>query len=401
VPDVRGPVSWAGPSYDYSLMLEPSGRRWVFALDLVQSWPQPQVRQTFDYALLSAAPIAQSMTFELQSGTGYLAGASISRTLSNLDTRLPNDRNPRARALAERLRASAVDDSAYIRSVLDLFVKQNFTYTLTPPQLDFNSVDDFLFNTRQGFCAHFASAFATLMRAAGIPARVVTGYQGGEYNRLGGYYIVRQSDAHAWTEVWLNGHGWVRIDPTAVVAPERIERGLLDAMSDALVPDRFLHAHPWLADIRFAWDALNTTWREKVLGFNEKAQLNLLERLGVKEPDWRTLAIVLSCGMTGALAVLAIQLARELKFRRVDPVVRAYRRFCRKLERLALSRSPHEGPFDFAQRLRRSRPDLAAQTDVITRLYIELRYGGTALATGLLATLEAQVKRFHPRARSG
>src|SRR5690606_14137748 len=147
-----------------------------------------------------------------------------------MDTRLPPEVNPRTRQLALRLRGAAASERDYIEAVLAMFTQQPFFYTLTPPKLDRNAVDDFLFNTRSGFCEHYASAFAVLMPAACIRARGVTGYQGGEYNRMGEYWIVRQSDAHAWTEVWLEERGWTRVDPTAAVAPERIERGSREVM---------------------------------------------------------------------------------------------------------------------------------------------------------------------------
>ena len=201
------------------------------------------------------------MTYELSSRPQYRAAADrdIGRPLLTRDTAIPRDRNLRTLALARQMHAAAASDDAYIGAVLNMFREQNFYYTLSPSRLDYDSVDDFLFNTRRGFCAHYASAFTMLMRAAGIPARVVTGYQGGEYNRLAGYYIVRQSDAHAWSEVWLAGRGWVRIDPTAAVAPERIERGTVDALgADEPFAERMIRDNAWLTDLRFAWDAVNT-----------------------------------------------------------------------------------------------------------------------------------------------
>ncbi|HJS22589.1 MAG TPA: DUF3488 and transglutaminase-like domain-containing protein [Steroidobacteraceae bacterium] len=395
---VQQPATWRGAPYDYTLMLEPTGRRWVFALDLAESWPR-RYRQTADYQLLARDPIHEPLSVQLRSWPQYVAGTHLPLTTQRRDTRLPEQSNRRTLALAAQMRAAAADEAAYVGAVLAMFRNQNFVYTLTPPKLDLDSVDDFLFNTRSGFCGHFASAFTALMRAAGIPARVVTGYQGAEYNRLAGYYIVRQSDAHAWSEVWLDGRGWVRIDPTAAVAPSRIEGGLVDALgAGEPVPDRLLHEFEWLRDLRFAWDAANTLWREHVVDFNKASQVRLLEWLGFVQPDWPALGLLLSLGVVFVLAVLSVQLSRELRARDADAVQRAYARFCRRLEHRGLPRLPHEGASDFAARVRASRPDLAPDADAITRLYLELRYGKSA-ASSAIDELLRLVRTFRPAGR--
>ncbi len=391
---LQQPVLWRGRAHDYTLMLEPTGRRWVFALDLPESWPVRRYAQTYDYQLLAAEAIDAPVVLQLRSRPQYTAGTQLSVTLRRRDLRLPENVNARTRALAAELRAAVASDVAYVNAVLTMFREQEFVYTLAPPKLDFDSVDDFLFNTRSGFCGHFASAFTTLMRAAGIPARVVTGYQGGELNRFAGYYIVRQSDAHAWSEIWLDGRGWARVDPTAAVAPERIERGLLEAVgADEPVPDRLLRELSWLREVRFAWDAVNTLWREHVIQFNRESQLRLLEALGFAQPDWRVLGLLLGIGIALMLTILGAQLARELRLRSADPAQRAYARFGRRLERRGLARLPHEGPSDFAERVKSARPDLAPDVDAITRLYLELRYGRTATAAAL-AELVRRARAF-------
>jgi transglutaminase-like putative cysteine protease len=392
---VRQPVEWRGTPQDYTLMIEPTGRRWVFALDLAETWPRRYL-QTGDFQLLARDPIDEPVTVELRSWPQYVVGADLPLTTRRRDTRLPEQSNKRSRALAAEMRAAVTDEAAYVAAVLAMFREQNFVYTLTPPKLELDSVDEFLFRTRSGFCGHFASAFTALMRAADIPARVVTGYQGGEYNRLAGYYIVRQSDAHAWSEVWLQGRGWVRVDPTAAVAPERIEGGIADALGvDEPVPDRLLHELPWLRDVRFAWDAVNTLWRERVVEFNKRSQERMLEWLGFSQPDWRALGLLLAAGVVIALGILALQLRHELRVRDADAVQRAYAAFCRRLERRGLTRLCYEGASDFAARVRATRPDLAAEADTITRLYVELRYGQAA-ATGALAELMRRVHAFRP-----
>ncbi len=392
-------VELSGPAYHYSLMLEPNERSWVFALDLPEQWPSREFFQTYDYQLRSVAPIDQPVTVRLRSRSRYVAGANLGLTLRRSDTRLASDSNERTLEFAKRMRAAAASDVDYIGDVLTMFREQEFVYTLTPPKTDYDSVDDFLFNTRSGFCGHYASAFTMLMRAAGIPARVVTGYQGGELNRLAGYYIVRQSDAHAWSEVWLAARGWTRVDPTAAVSPERIERGRMSAVgANEPVADRLLRQYAWLRDVRFAWDAANTLWRERVIEFNARSQQRLLEWLGISDPDWRALGFLLAAGIALALGVVGVQLARELKFHGADPVQRSYERFCRQMERHGLKRMAHEGALDFAARVRNLRPDLAPECDRITRLYLDLRYGNSPSATAL-GELVRHVRAFRPAVR--
>jgi transglutaminase-like putative cysteine protease len=395
---VRQEVEWRGAAHDYTLMLEPSGRNWVFALDIAESWPRGY-RQTSDLQLLARDPINEPVTLQLRSRPQYAVGGPLPLTTRRRDTHLSETSNQQTRALAGRMRASAADETSYVNAVLAMFREQGFTYTLTPPKNDIDSVDDFLFNTRSGFCGHFASAFTTLMRAAGIPARVVTGYQGGELNRLMNYYIVRQSDAHAWSEIWLEGRGWIRIDPTAAVAPERLERGLAGALgAEQPATDRLLNEIAWLRDVRFAWDAVNTLWRERVVEFTQQSQVRLLEWLGFTQPDWRSLGLLLTIGVVVALVILGAQLSRELLLREADPVQLAYARFCRRLAGRGLQRLAYEAPSDFAARVRRARPDLADSAETITRLYLELRYGPGG-ATGAPRELIERVRLFRPAAR--
>jgi hypothetical protein len=200
--------------------------------------------------------------------------------------------------------------------------------------------------------------------------------------------------------VWLEDRGWIRVDPTAAVAPERIERGRMGAVdANEAAADRLLRQYPWLKDVRFAWDAANTLWRERVIEFNARSQERLLEWLGISDPDWRALGILLAAGIALALGVLGLQLARELRFQGADPVQRSYERFCRRLERFGLKREAYEGALDFAARVRRLRADLAAECDSITELYLDLRYGNAASATAQ-SDLVRRVRAFRPTARA-
>ncbi|HVS76783.1 MAG TPA: DUF3488 and transglutaminase-like domain-containing protein, partial [Steroidobacteraceae bacterium] len=220
--------------YRYRVDLEPTFRPWWLALDRVMRSPGAGVRYTDDYQLIAAQPVSRSMSYDAVSCAHTRSLAPLSPGARLEDTRLPAGQNPRTLELASRLRRRAVSDAAFVDAALAFLRTGGFTYSLTPPPLGPNPVDDFLFDTRAGFCGHYASAFVDLMRAGGVPARVVTGYLGGQWNPYDHTLIVRQSDAHAWAEVWLDGRGWTRVDPTAVVAPERLYRGILDLLPNAV-----------------------------------------------------------------------------------------------------------------------------------------------------------------------
>jgi Transglutaminase-like enzymes, putative cysteine proteases len=181
-----------------------------------------------------------------------------------------------------------------VQAALERLRTGNYQYTLDPGVYGQHSADEFWFDRREGFCEHIASAFVVLMRAMDIPARLVTGYQGGELNRVDGFWIVRQSDAHAWTEVWLAGRGWVRVDPTTAVAPGRTGAFQRLQAPRGVIATAFGTVSPNLAaSLRAAWDALNNTWNQRVLNYTQSKQLNLLRNLGFSSPSWEDLSYVL------------------------------------------------------------------------------------------------------------
>ncbi len=389
-------VSHRDTPVDYTVTMEPTSQQMLFALDLPESWTPGLATQHWDFSLRARRPINTVIRYDVRSFTDYRAGAALDSSLGTSSLQLPQGRNPRSLDLARRMRAEAGSDAAFIRAALGMFREQEFRYTLTPPGLARDSVDDFLFNTRQGFCGHFASAFTTLMRAAGIPARVVAGYQGGAWNPIGGYLIVRQSHAHAWSEVWLPERGWTRVDPTAAVAPERVERGFeasfaeSEALAGALARDSGLL---WQAGM--LWDNLNAEWNDWVVQFDRAAQDGILDKLGFDDPDWRAFAAALAIGLAVTVGVLAMWLALELRPRDRDPALAAYRRFERRLARRGIDRPPSEAPRDFARRVRHLRPDLAVPTLAITESYLQLRYAPDPAGTDL-KSLRAMVARFRP-----
>lgn len=375
----------------YAVTLEPHNKHWLFALETPGA-PPPYAIMSTEYQVQSKLPVRSRVRYEMQSYPDLIHGTDETTEYLRSHLSLPAN-NPRTRALAEQWRRESGNDEAVIRRMLDHFRNESFFYTLTPPLLGENGIDQFLFDTRRGFCEHFASAFVFSMRAAGIPARVVTGYQGGEHNPVDGYLIVRQSDAHAWAEVWLAGKGWTRVDPTAAIAPSRIEAGLASAVS-AAEPLPFLVRTDlsWLRQLRFRWEAVNNAWNQWVLGYDPQRQREVLSRLGMREPDWKAMTAVMAalCGLF-LLGLTAWVLHKRIRH---DPTVRIWNRLSRKLARVGLARRDWEGPADYARRVAQSRPELGKPVAEITALYIGLRYGrlsGTApqqRLRGLVADLE-------------
>ncbi|MCW5604661.1 MAG: transglutaminase domain-containing protein [Burkholderiales bacterium] len=310
-------------------------------------------------------------------------------------TLLPEGYNPRTLKFAQSLRERFSDDRALMNEVLLMFRNQSYFYTLSPPLLGEHSVDEFLFDTRSGFCEHYASAFTFLLRAAGIPARIVTGYQGGEVNPMGNYMIVRQADAHAWTEVWFKDEGWVRVDPTAAVSPLRVESGIAAAVPRTDPLPLFVRGdYAWLQRLRLSWDMLANNWNQWVLGYNPERQRLLLSRMGADDATWRTLPVVLIVATVIITLALTLLMLRRMKVAVDDPVALAYTRFCDKLRRRGLPRTPEEGPSDYATRLARLRPDLTLAVAAITRLYVTLRYGRDP-DPAAVRTLDRQVREFN------
>ncbi len=364
-----------GAPLRYVVTLEPDDQRWLFAIDLPASTP-PGASVTADYQLLAAQPVRQRLRYGVTSYPAYRTPLRLSASDRARALRLPRQGNPRALQLAARWRAQSRSDEEIVSKALAMFHDAPFFYTLNPPLLGANPVDGFLFGSRSGFCEHYAGSFAFLMRAAGIPARVVTGYQGGEINPLGGYLIVRQADAHAWVEVWLKGRGWVRVDPTAAVAPQRVESGIATALpASDIIPGLLSERTPWLRELRMSWDAVNNGWNQWILGYNQQRQLVLLSRLWQRPASWQELGLTLAAAMGALLLGLGGLTLWRTRVGRETGISAIYGKFCTKTARLGMKRRPSEGPADFARRIARRRPDLAEQAALISGLYIRLRYG--------------------------
>lgn len=365
-----------GARQQYTVTLEPHNQRWLFLLELPAVYPNESI-VTRDVRVLTRRPVTQRLRYTAQSYTHSRIVQADDEDLAEA-LQLPRGMHPRALALARQWREQSVRTEDIVRRAMTYFRQQPFFYSLSPSPIEGDSVDDFLFNTRRGFCEHYAATFAVLMRAAGIPARVVTGYQGGEYNPVGGYLLVRSRDAHAWTEVWIRNRGWVRVDPTAAVAPSRIERGIDQVMPPTFagIPAAFEENAAFQGlwrTLRNVADAVDNRWNQWVLGYNARRQSELLSRLGM-ETDWASLTLWLTGAGALVMAIVAALMLASARARR-DPARAAYDRFCAKLARAGLTRLPHEGPLDFAQRAARRFP-AAAGIEAVTALYVGLRYAG-------------------------
>jgi transglutaminase-like putative cysteine protease len=391
------PLVFHGSAYRYTVSLEPNQHNWIFVLDWPSSSDAAHGSLTDDYMLVQTSVISQPVDVVATSYSHAQAAEPLSDAMRKRDLRLPTGRNPRSRQLALEMHAAHLDTLDYLHAVLEMFRQQPFYYTLTPPLLGDQAVDEFLFDSKRGFCGHYASAFATLMRAAGIPARVVTGYQGGTYNRFAGYWILRQSDAHAWDEIWIEGQGWLRVDPTSMIAPERVERGLSDVVTPGHeFTSRWQQRTTWLGDTRLQFDALRLLWRQRILGFNQGSQEKLLSLLHIPEPDGQKVAIMLAACLILGMSWLTWQVRRELVSRPRDPLSRAYDVLCRRVAAAGMPRKPSEGPEAYAARVAALRPDLAAPLVGLCRRYSDLRYGDTA-AQSAVARFAAAVRAFRPR----
>jgi protein-glutamine gamma-glutamyltransferase len=387
------PLQRLGAAYRYHVTLEPTHQPWLFTLDTVDERPRRDTFLSHDRQLSANLPVTSTMSYDAVSHLETRSSAPLSTLGRRYETRLPPDRNPRALALAQEIRARTRSDAEYSRAVLDWFRANGLEYTLEPGITSVDSVDTTLFDTRRGFCGHFASAYATLMRAAGVPARIVTGYLGGEWNPVGGYVLVRQSEAHAWTEVWLDGQGWTRVDPTAVVAPERLQRGIFDLLSSSLpATSVMMHQSAWFRRVAQWWDGANQWWQGSVIEFDLRAQFNLLQKLGIDLPQWQHLGWAFAIGLSSWIAWVALSLRRSVPRVRPDRIARAWIAATRKLARV-VPRAASEGPLEYARRVGNTRPDLAARVAALAARYAQLRFGPSADHAAVSA-LEREVRNL-------
>jgi transglutaminase-like putative cysteine protease len=381
----------------YSVTLEPHQQRWLFALDLPAEIP-PNSRLTNDFELIANQPVQQLMRYSMRSFTDYQLARDDFPAISTY-LQLPDNAGTRTRNLARQLRQQAGDNAAFVQAVLNYIIVQPFYYTRQPPLLLDDPVDEFLFDSRRGFCEHYASAFVFLMRAAGVPARVVTGYQGGEMNPQSDYFIVRQSDAHAWAEVWLRGEGWRRVDPTAVIPPGRIENQ--QDLARIFPQQARTGTANWLKklgrQLGFGWDRINHAWNQWVVNYNTRRQQDFLSQLfagvGFGKIDWQLMVSLLVGGMILVLAAVTVYLLRPWHRQSTDPAQAAYEQFCRRLSRRGMQRRSAEGPLDFSRRAIKCYPRRAQDISNIITLYQRQRYAPYP-TQGNLQRLQRAVRSF-------
>ena len=363
------------PAIGYETTLEPHNQRWLLALDAPTALPA-EIAVNATLTVTSSKPISERQRFCLAANLDYRFNVTEDPLVLRRNLALPNGRNPESRALAARWKAATQAPEAIIDQALQLFAA-DFTYTLRPPLLGEDGIDDFLFRTRRGFCEHFAAAFVVLMRAADIPARVVTGYQGGEFNPLDGYLVIRQSDAHAWAEVWLPERGWLRVDPTAAVSPARIETGIADALPfGEPLPALVQWRAEWLRTLRHRWEAINNAWNQHVLNYDSQRQRDFLARLGLPDSDWRSLAV--SLGIACSLLMASLTAWAIYRRPRQPPVLRLWKKALRHLARRKVDCPPWETPLALANRVGTTHPELDEPFRRVVDAYLQARYGPTA-----------------------
>jgi transglutaminase-like putative cysteine protease len=386
-PRAKDQIEHRGAAFTYEVTMEPTRQQWVFALEMPSYWSLDRTFMGPQQQLAHVTPIEQRVAYKVVSYPDYIVQTELLSTHRQWYTQVPGEGNQRSIALARQMHTDAGSDTAYVNAVLDKFREEEYFYTLQPPPLGSNPVDRFLFDTRQGFCEHYASAFAFMMRSVGIPSRVVLGYQGGEINPMGGHLIVRQSDAHAWTEVWLERYGWHRVDPTAAVAPERIEFGVQAATLDGIGETwGFTAAPQFLQNLTMTWDALNAKWNEWILGYGSETQSDFLEWLGMADPNWRKMLLTL-VGSVVAL-ILMISAFMMLRYRppAKDRAAVLYRRFIRKT---GLQRHVGETEQAFALRAAADSDLTEDKVTSVTMAYLDARYG--AAETDAAGRLESAI----------
>lgn len=372
--DRANPIPSQRSDIQYTLMMEPHHQFWLYALDIPAAAPT-NTRLTHDHQLILNKKLTRNISFDIRSTTQKniteLSDTDLSRAL-----KIPDNTDPRVIALAKKWVTTSTNKSDTVKSALQ-FYNDEFYYTLKPPSLGKNPVAEFLFESKRGFCGHFATSFATLMRAAGIPSRLVAGYQGGVYNKVGGFYNVRQADAHVWVEVWLADKGWVRVDPTAAIAPNRIEHSIDPSLQRINSNINFLLTPPeglqkWAQQLKWAINSLDYYWQNSVLAYGPEKQLDFLSKFGIL--DWGDMVKWLA-SLTGLTLLFSLSIVLLLQKETHDPVQKAYLALCKKLAKKTGARLPHETTTDYFNRTIQLYPQKAEHLRTLQTLYLNTRYG--------------------------
>lgn len=375
-----------GPSYAYTLMMEPQKQNWVFALEMPTAFAEG-LRRNGLYQLLTQKNPGERAEYQISSVPAFNTGG-ISKSEHQENLQLPGKPSERIVDLVKQLHSEQTSPERFISQLLQHFRQENFHYTLSPEPMPDKPIETFLFERRAGFCSHYATAFVYLLRVAGIPARVVGGYQGGRFNPVGGFLEVRQADAHAWAEAWLDQRGWVRFDPTAAIAPERIEQGIDVDLQIASGAVNFSSVRlsaetlSWLQQSRQLWQSVEYHWQRWVINYDTVNQQAFLQQLGID--NFVQLGYWLLISVAGIGGILSWRLLRP-SIRRQDPALTLYREFCSKLNKAGIAVDAGDSPNTLAERAIRQRPDLAESIARITAIFIRLRYEAKAHADDLQA----------------
>jgi len=391
------PWQQQGMRIDYQLTLQPSWRTWLPMLEIGQIH-LPQSRQTPDFRVESLYPVERPLHY-LGSSWPFAQRKAASTRGLEIASQLPQSGNPRSRKLAQTLRKEHQDnEEALVKTLLAGFKNAPYRYTLTPDALGEDSIDSFLFDTQNGFCAHYAGATVFVLRAAGIPARIVTGYQGGEWNEGAGFLQVHQYDAHAWVEYWHKQKGWQRIDPTYEVAPERIEQGMEAALSSRAIPSshplsqRYYRNIAWLNRMRLLMDDVQYNWQLWVLNYQNEQRLQLLEKLDRQTLLWMAAAFALF------LTLLCLYLFRPRQTRK-NAALREFDRFERLLATQGLQRKAGEAPRHFAVRASAALPAQAALIQAFIERFEAQQYAGLPPDRNALQRAVKKLRRALPGRR--
>lgn len=367
---------YSGTVYQYTLMMEPQEKDWVFALDMPTTYPQ-SLNQNALYQLVNRSNTGERAEYKISSSPQYNTGY-ITKTELKDNLQLPAKPSTKIRQLVTQLHGFDQSAEIYIQAILDHFTNENFHYTLMPPLMEDKPIESFLFETRYGFCSHYATAFVYLMRVAGIPARVVGGYQGGELNKVGGFLEIKQANAHAWAEVWLSGKGWTRFDPTAAIAPERIEQDVNIDLQIATGLVNFTPVHvnaskalSWVKHATQAWGNLEYSWQRWVINYTSDNQSKFLASLGIH--SIKSMVYWLA-GSIGLITCFLAWLILKNKASKLDTELILYQQFCNKMAKAGIYKQRGETALDFSQRAQKQRPDLADNINKITECFIGIRY---------------------------
>ena len=390
-------LSATAPGIRYEVMLEATERQDLLLLDLPLNAPA-NARLNGELTAISESPINSLVRYQGVSAPTARFPEPLGAWQRRAALALPPNHDPRTLALARQWRQETPDPAQLTGRFLQ-WLRRDFKYTISAPPVGFNATDDFLFDTRLGFCQHFSSAYAVFMRAAGVPTRVVTGYVGGHYNKVGEYWLLKHKDAHAWTEIWLDDRGWVRVDPTAAIAPENI----LDTLDDLQARQEAGLAGPAdrvLGPMFDGTDFLRRQWNQLVLGFDAARQKSLLKPLGIDEADAWQLVTAFGIGSAFALALTLWFLLREHRDRS-HPIIRAWRALTRRLRRAGYAKGLEEPPLAFARRLAGRLPASAIDLLSVSQRYSDWRYAGQVLSDDEQKELVRSLRAFRLQQAAG